>query len=55
MIPDGNHLEPIITLSFLLAGAWNVLGMLLFSKFFTNRLLASLEPAVFSWFGRGRP
>jgi len=52
MIPDGNHLEPIITLCFLLAGAWNVLGMLLFSKFFTNRLLASLDPAVFSWFGQ---
>jgi hypothetical protein len=52
MIPNGNHLEPTITLAFLLAGAWNVGGMLLFSKFFTNRLLASLDPAVFSWLGQ---
>jgi hypothetical protein len=51
-VPNGNHLEPIITQCFLLAGAWNVGGMLLFSKFFTNRLLASVDPAVFSWFGQ---
>jgi hypothetical protein len=52
MIQDGSHLARIVSLCFLLAGAWNVLGMLLFSKFFTNRLLASLDPAVFSWFGQ---
>jgi len=52
MIPNGNHLETLMTLCFLLAGAWNVGGMLLFSKFFTNRLLASLDPAVFSWLGQ---
>jgi len=42
----------MITLGFLLAAAWNVLGMLTFSKFFTNQLLASLDPAVFSWLGQ---
>lgn len=52
MVPNGNQLEPIITMGFLLAGAWNVLGMLSFSKFFTNRLLTSLDPAVFSWLGQ---
>jgi hypothetical protein len=52
MSPSGNQLDPMITLGFLLAGAWNVLGMLSFSKFFTNRLLASLDPAVFSWLGQ---
>jgi hypothetical protein len=52
MSPNGNQLEPMITVGFLLAGAWNVLGMLSFSKFFTNRLLASLDPAVFSWLGQ---
>jgi hypothetical protein len=52
MIQDGNHIARIVTLGFLLSGAWNVMGMLLFSKLFTNRLLASLDPAVFSWFGQ---
>lgn len=42
----------MMTVGFLLAAAWNVLGMLAFSKFFTNRLLASLDPAVFSWLGQ---
>jgi hypothetical protein len=51
-MPNGNHVEPIITQGFLLAGAWNVVGMLLFSRFFTNRLLASVDPAVFSWLGQ---
>ncbi len=50
-MPNGNHLEPIVTLGFLLAGAWNVGGMLLFSRFFTNRLLSSADPGVFSWLG----
>jgi hypothetical protein len=52
MILNGNQPEPIITMGFLLAGAWNVLGMLSFSKFFTNRLLASFDLAVFSWLGQ---
>ena len=47
----GNGVEPIMTVCFILAGVWN-LGILLFSKFFTNRLLATVDPAVFSWFGQ---
>jgi hypothetical protein len=41
----------IITKGFWLAGAFNVIGVLVFSKFFTNSLLSSLDPAVFSWLG----
>jgi hypothetical protein len=37
-----------VTKGFLLAGAVNVLGVTLFSKFFTNSLLSSLDPGVFS-------
>lgn len=37
---------------FVLAGAVNVFGMLLISKFFTNPLLNATDPAVFSWFGQ---
>ena len=42
----------IIALGFILAGAWNVLGLLTFSKFFTNRMLAAIDPDVFSWLGQ---
>ena len=41
----------MITKLFWMAGAYNVLGVLLFSKVFTNRLLASLDPVVCSWLG----
>ena len=41
----------IINNVFLFAGAFNVFGVLVFSKFFTNLLLSSLDPAVFSWLG----
>ena len=41
----------IITKVFWVAGAFNVIGVLVFSKFFTNSLLSSLDPAVFSWLG----
>jgi len=41
----------MITKGFWLAGAYNIFGVLLFSKFFTNSLLSSLDPAVFSWLG----
>lgn len=41
----------IITKGFWLAGAYNIAGVLVFSKFFTNTLLSSLYPAVFSWLG----
>ena len=36
---------------FWMAGAYNILGVLLFSKGFTNRLLASNDPVVCSWLG----
>jgi hypothetical protein len=49
---NGNDVGHVITLGFLLAGAWNVMGILLFSRFFTNRLLAAVDPAVFSWLGQ---
>jgi hypothetical protein len=45
------HPDSIITKGFWLAGAYNVAGILIFSKFFTNSLLSSLDPAVFSWLG----
>ncbi len=41
-----------IARGFILAGAFNVVGMLLVSKFFTNPLLDATDPAVFSWFGQ---
>jgi hypothetical protein len=41
----------IITKGFWFAGAFNVLGVLVFSKLFTNTLLSSLDPVVFSWLG----
>lgn len=41
-----------ITRGFLLAGAVNVFGMLVVSKLFTNSLLNTIDPAVFSWLGQ---
>ena len=41
-----------ITRGFVLAGAVNVFGMLVVSKLFTNSLLSSTDPAVFSWLGQ---
>ena len=41
-----------ITRGFFLAGAVNVFGMLVISKLFTNALLNSTDPAVFSWLGQ---
>ena len=41
-----------ITRGFILAGAVNVFGMLAISKLFTNSLLSSTDPAVFSWLGQ---
>ena len=37
---------------FWLAGAYNVFGMLVFSKFLTNPVLAAVDPNVFSWLGQ---
>ncbi len=41
-----------VTVGFILAGAYNVFGMLLVSMCFTNPLLNATEPAVFSWLGQ---
>jgi hypothetical protein len=40
-----------IAKGFWFAGAYNILGILTFSKFFTNSQLSALDPAVFSWLG----
>jgi len=50
-MPQSEHPNPVITKGFWLAGAYNILGVLGFSKLFTNSLLSSLDPAVFSWLG----
>ena len=41
-----------ITRGFVLAGAVNIFGMLVVSKLFTNSLLSTTDPAVFSWLGQ---
>lgn len=51
-MPDAIHPRPLTTRIFWLAGAYNVFGMLLFSQLFMNPLLASTDPAVFSWLGQ---
>ena len=45
------HPRPIITKGFLIAGCVNFFGTLLVSRGFTNHLLTSLDPVVFSHFG----
>jgi hypothetical protein len=50
-MPQSEHPNSAITKGFWLAGAYNILGVLGFSKLFTNSLLSSLDPAVFSWLG----
>lgn len=50
-MPTSEHPSSAGTKIFWLAGAYNVFGVLLFSKFFTNSLLSALDPAVFSWLG----
>lgn len=42
----------ITTTGFILAGAYNVFGMLLFSQFFSNEILSTVDPEVFSWLGQ---
>lgn len=51
MMPRNERSLSRITKGFWLAGAYNVVGALVFSKFFTNSLLSSLDPVVFSWLG----
>ena len=50
-MPPSEHPNPVVTKGFWLAGAYNIVGVLVFSKLFTNSLLSSLDPAVFSWLG----
>ena len=50
-MPSNEHPKSIITKGFWFAGAFNVIGVLVFSQVFTNSLLSSLDPAVFSWLG----
>ena len=51
MISTNEHPKSIISRVFWFAGAFNVIGVLVFSKFFTNSLLSSLDPVVCSWLG----
>ena len=48
---DATLSDRAITRGFVLAGAVNIFGMLVVSKLFTNSLLNSTDPAVFSWLG----
>ncbi|STZ75412.1 hypothetical protein [Bergeriella denitrificans] len=41
-----------ITYGFILAALYNIVGILVFSQFFTNGLLAKHDPMVFSWLGQ---
>ena len=50
-MPHNEHSGSAFPKVFWLAGAYNIFGVLLFSKLFTNELLSSLDPAVFSWLG----
>jgi len=50
-MPQNEILDSIVVKGFWLAGAYNVFGVLIFSKFFTNSLLSSLDPQVFSSVG----
>jgi len=50
-MPSNHHPNSLITKGFWLAGAYNILGVLTFSQFFTNTLLSATDPAIFSWFG----
>jgi hypothetical protein len=45
------HPRPLVTKGFLIAGCVNFFGTLVVSRGFTNRLLTSLDPVVFSHFG----
>jgi hypothetical protein len=51
-MPNLTHPNSLVTRGFWLAAAYNVVGMLVFSKLFTNSSLALPDPVVFSWFGQ---
>lgn len=46
------HPRRAMTYGLWLAAAYNIVGMLAFSQGFTNPLLHSTDPAVFSWLGQ---
>ena len=46
------HPNPLLVRGFLVAAAYNIFGILIFSQGFSNPLLAQLDPAVFSWLGQ---
>jgi len=43
--------QKIISNLFILAGLSNILGALIFSKFFTNQILMNAQPEVMGYFG----
>lgn len=47
-----NSADSMISVGFVLAAAWNIIGILCSSRFFTNRLLATVDPVVCSWLGQ---
>ncbi|OOH91232.1 hypothetical protein BMT54_02980 [Pasteurellaceae bacterium 15-036681] len=44
--------DNVISFVFLLAGLYNVVGILYPTKFFMDQTIATLDPAVFSWLGQ---
>lgn len=44
--------QPWLIRGFLFAAAYNIVGMLVFSKGFTNPVLEQQDPALFSWMGQ---
>lgn len=46
------HKHLLITRGFLLAGAYNIFGILVFSKFLTSPSLSSIDPDTFSRLGQ---
>jgi len=47
-----NTPHPMFVRGILLAAAYNIFGILIFSQGFSNPLLAQQDPAVFSWLGQ---
>ena len=46
------HSKSWATAGFVAAAAFNIIGMLVVSKFLTNPLLAETDPVVYSWMGQ---
>ncbi|MDD7545108.1 hypothetical protein [Actinobacillus porcinus] len=47
-----NSVSKKITFGFLLAGLYNLTGILVPTKCFTDQTLATIDPVVFSWLGQ---